>query len=781
MTRMLSYKAALAASVCLLPLQAFAQSDTGFDVGETPAATAAPPVTNNWVTLGGQYNSGGSAYLGRFTGAVNPGFYGLGDFHYLYRDPWDSGGTNYFSMDGANMGLPDRSFNAKIGQQGTWGLSFDYQGVPYFASPIHSVLQETGVTVPGVGGGSIPVGYGTRAIGTGIFGVYPAPANVGNSLYTYNLGTQRDIFTGSGKFQWNDWTITASMRHDHKTGYQSNSLEIGGTAGLTGTSSSSAVTSGLVYFAQPIDYDMDRYDLTAAYSAERFQAQVGYTFSQFTDNETAFNAQNPFAFGSLSGFTVSGHAAPAAGQITAPYALPPSNAAHQIKVMLGYNLSPTTRLNANFAYGLQLQNAGYLTGTGDPYNNPSLPRASFDGLVQTFYGNVAMTTKPLDKMDFRLAYTIDERDNQSPRNLYPVDARSTNVVNSDCGSAATAMCGNLPFSFQHQTMTAEAGYRILPQTKVTLNETFETTYRTYAVASFVTQNTLTAKVRSLIVDDVFGSLSYSHQDRDAHNYDTNATWNYLTPNPGGQSEIQGILMYFEASRKHDEVKGTIDVSPLPNVTATLMTKFSNDVYPRGQYGLRNNNNVEVGPDVSWQVSPALNAHAYYTFQQIYYDQSSIYNSVGTGLGPTGTGYFAQYTAKTTDQVHTLGMTLDWQAIQDLLKISLDYNLSYGDTAYVLGDGMAMVGGGVTSATTLAALNFQPLPDVTSMLNTIQLKAEYKFRPNISLIGAYTFERFTYKDYMNNAGSTQYANALLPGTLNPNDSIHMVSAAVRVRF
>src|ERR1035437_518743 len=161
MTRMLSYKAALAASVCLLPLQAFAQSDTGFDVGATPAATAAPPVTNNWITLGGQYNSSGSTYLGRFNGAVSPGFYGLGDFHYLYRDPWDSGGTNYFSMDGANMGLPDRSFNAKVGQQGTWGLSFSYDGIPYYATnQFKSIWQSNGVLVPGVAPASIGLGSG---------------------------------------------------------------------------------------------------------------------------------------------------------------------------------------------------------------------------------------------------------------------------------------------------------------------------------------------------------------------------------------------------------------------------------------------------------------------------------------------------------------------------------------------------------------------------------------------------------------------------------------------
>jgi len=788
----------IAASIGL-PSQARAQDS--FEIGASPASSAPvmPPLTN-WVTVGGQYNTGGSSYLGRFNGEVNPGFYGIGDFHYGYRDPWNSGGTTYFTTDGANMGLQDRSFSAKVGQQGTWGLSFDYQGIPYYANPIQSVYQTNGLTVPGVPAGSISLAYpATPFVRTqghvDSLWLPAATPGLGNQLYTYNLGTMRDVFTGNGKYQIGDWTITGTIRHDHKTGYQSNSLEIGGTVGLTtagslnNTTKPAAVTSGLAYFAQPIDYDMDRYDITAAYSTQRVQAQIGYTYSNFTDNNSVFNAQNPFAFGTLTSFAV-GANTPTNAMLSAPYVLPPSNSAHQLKFMVGYNVTPTMRLNANFQYGVQLQNAPYVNGTGDPYNNPGEPRTSFDGLVQTLYGNVAMTAQPIPKLDVRLSYTIDDRDNQSPSNAYLVDTRSNSSTNAngDClapaAGAPGGACINLPFSYQHQTLTAEAGYRIMPQTKVTLNDTFEDTQRTYADVSVVTQNTITAKIRSQVFDDVFGALSYSHQDRYANNYANNATWDLLgantTASPTNIADPNGLLMYFEASRKHDDVKASIDLSPTHTLTTTLMAKFSKDTYPDGTYGLRNNHNVEVGPDVSWQVTPALNAHAFYTFQQIYYDQTSIYTS-GTNFTPTGTGYYVPWTENTTDSVHTVGVNLDWQAIQDVLKLSLDYSFSYGDTGYALGDGMALVGGSIASPSTIAGLNFQPLPDVTSMLNMIQLRGEYTFRPNMTVIFGYAYERFSYKDFMQGTSSTQYANALLPGTLNPNDSVQIFSAALRVRF
>ncbi len=811
MTFVTSIRTALAAGVCLLPLQALAQSDDGFDVGDKPASAAAATPPTNWVTLGGQYDSSRGTYLNRFTGAANPGFYGLGDFHVGRRDAWDSGGTWYFSADGADLGLDSRSFNAKVGQQGTWGLSFSYDGVPYLASDgFESVWTGNGALVPGVPYGSLSTrtwpskaqypaqakGYSPLATGTAA-GSLPIPSiwfpitsgNLAGSLYDYNIGTRRDIFTGTGKYQWNDWTIAGSVRHEHKTGYQANSLEIGGTVGLTGTGTgatkngapAAGIASGLGYFAMPIDYETDRYDITATYNLPRLQFQVGYMFSKFTDNITEFNAIDPFALGTLpAGGNFSG-AGVTPGGISAPYSLPPSNSAHQVKVLLGYNLSPTTRVNANFAYGVQMQNDAYVTGSGVPNVNPYLSQNSFKGLVQTLYGNVALVTQPLPKLDIRLAYTIDNRDNQSSRNYYGDNTRSTKAIGEDCGYAVGGgSCMNLPYGYEHQTISAEAGYRILPHTKISLNDTFETTYRTFADTSFVTSNRITARLRSELGDDIFGSISYSHEDRNANNTANGNTWALLT-NGGVGADPASFLMYSEASRKRDEVKATLDMSPMAGVGTTVMFKYASDTYPGTIYGLRNNNNFEIGPDASWDISRALNAHAYYTYQQIFYEQASLYSSPGNGLGATNTGYYVPWTNKSTDSVHTFGVAVNWQAVPEVLTLSLGYNFSYGATAYAIGDGMAVIGLGQTSQTTIGNLTLQQLPDVTSMLSLVSLRGEYTFRPNWTVVFGYQYERFTYKDFMNNVGPTQYANAIFPGTFNPNESIHVIGAGLRVRF
>jgi MtrB/PioB family decaheme-associated outer membrane protein len=793
MTRMLSLKAAFAASVCLLPLQAFAQSDTAGAPAPTtaappPTAAAPPPTTaapgplNNWVTLGAQYDSGRSYYLGRYSGAVNPGFYGLGDFHLGQRDAWDSGGTNYWEMEGYNLGLPDRSFNAKVGQQGTWGLSFYYQGIPYYATnSFKSVFQGNGSLVPGVAPGSLGVTYSRLLPANGIVNSLWIPRATNSPsalLFNYNLSTQRDIFGGTGKFQWGDWTISGAWRHEHKTGWQANSLAIGGvpnvtTAG-TGNTAPTTFTSALAYFAQPIDYDTDRYDATAAYGDERTQVQLGYTYSAFTDNTGVFNAQNPFAFVPTSTFGGS-----VAG-LRSIYVLPPSNSAHQVRMLFGYNFTPTTRFTANFEYGLAMQNAGFQTGIGNTNPGvlqPNLPRASFDGLMRTLNGSAALTAAPLPNLDLRLAYTINDNNNQSPRNLFNVNPTGASAASS------YFLYSNLPYSYEHQSVVAEAGYRLGPQTKIILNDTVDSTYRTFANTSLVTSNRISAKIRGPVTDWAFGSLSAAHEDRVAHNYNTTTQWSLLCNTCN--ADPTNFLLFYEASRKHDEVKATLDVSPTNDLTASLIVKFSNDKYPDNSTGLRNNHNIIVGPDVSWQIGKSLTAHAFYTYQQIFYSQSSIYQSPNPPATPaptaTNTQFSVPWTANTTDSVQTFGVNVDWQAIPDVLKLSLDYNFSYGNTSYALGEGVVAFGGAITTPTFAPSITTQALPDVKSMLSVISLHGEYAIRPNITLMFGYAWERFTYKDFMVGTSPTQFANAFLPGTLAPNDSIHVVSAAMRFRF
>jgi MtrB/PioB family decaheme-associated outer membrane protein len=805
-----SFRAILGAGVCLLPLTAFAQTDTGFDVDEKPAATAVVPPSNNWVTLGGQYNSSRSYYLGRYNGVVDPGFSGIAGLHFSDRDAWDSGGTHYTEFTGENLGRTDRSLAIRLGEQGTWGLSFTYDGIPYYAAnSFKSVFDMVGgvgtprsiIGLSWTGATQLPTPsplvtpFGTTPTVTP---AYMPKGSVVPNMQNYKLSTQRDIFTLGGKYQWDQWTISSGWRHEHKGGWQANSYELGGaaspvTAG-TGSSASpkaptSAISSGMAYFAQPIDYDMDRFDISGLYNTQKFQAQLSYTFSQFQNNVGVINLMNPWGFAGASGgnLTTFGPTTASAANAGALYGTPPNNAAHQWKAMFGYNILPQTRLNVNLGYGLQMQDQSFVQGSGNTNAGAAsaiTPNQSFQGLIQTLYGNVALTTHPLQRMDIRIAYTIDERDNQSPRNAY------SNISQNSAYAANEPTYYNSPYSVQHQTAVAEVGYRLAPQTKVTLSQTLDDMRRNYSNTPDVLTERTAVKLRGPVLDELFGSISASHEQRWASNYTPYGWWTAACGGPTSckNVELGSLVMYSEASRQRNDVKGTLDFTPTDSISISLFGKGAKDTYPANKSGLRSNYNVSVGPDVSWRVSKTLTAHAFYTYQQIFYNQSSYYQSPGLSIPnvvPTPTAgsntYAVWYNTQTTDAVQTFGVNVDWQAIPEVLKLSFDGNFSYGDTAYALGDGMSVFGGNITSATTVANFTMKPLPNVESTLITVGVHGEYDFRPNITLLFGYSWEKFNYKDFMVGTSSTQYANILLPGTLAPNDSIHTVSAALRMRF
>lgn len=313
---------------------------------------------------------------------------------------------------------------------------------------------------------------------------------------------------------------------------------------------------------------------------------------------------------------------------------------------------------------------------------------------------------------------------------------------------------------------------------LTLTDTLEDMYRSYSAARDVQSNTIQLKVRGPVIDGLYASLSGAYQNRWASPYNANATWNYTnaTAKPDTANEPTNLIMFYEASRKHAEVKGMLDATPFDGVSVSLFGKLSRDTYPSGALGMRNNRNISAGPDLGWEVSKDLQVHAFYTYQQLYFDESALWAS-----GSGSTGYSVPYQLNNTNSVQTVGVSADWQAIPEKLKVSLDGNLSVGDTAYGLGEGVAVVGAGVTSWATIGAANFTPLPDVKSTLITVTLKGEYTISAQTTLLVGYTFERFNYKDFMYGTGATQYANAFVPGTMNPNESVHVLSAAVRMRF
>lgn len=734
--------AALPLGILLGPQIATAQQDD-FDVSADAAKPYILP-SKNQVTVGPVWQSNASPYFGRFSGRQNKGLYGLGDVTLEGGDAWDSGGTWYWRFRGTDLGYESRSAELAVGQQGTWGARLYYDGVPYmFSNSFRSVWDKSGNLVPGVAPGSI-----TNA------------TTLGSRLTGFDINTRRDIFGATGKMMWGDWTISGGLRHEHKQGYKENSIYFG-SAPISPTVAN-VTTGGFGYFGEPVNYDTDRYDLNAEYNRERYQVAVGYTYNSFTDNSRAMSLATPFAF-------TTGYGG-AASRVAGLFSLPPGNSEHQIRADIGYNFTPTTRLTGNFQYSLGLQNDRFPGSTG----NANLagftpPRDALDGSIRSLYGSLALTAQPIDKMDVRVSYTIDDRQNQTPRNSYSAYIGDT---------ATSENVFNLPLSYRHQQFKAEVGYRVAPETKITGAYIYQGTHRTYADTNDVTESIFQGKIRSTITEGLFGALSFQHGEREAHNYNGSRVW--LSLGAPTSNDFVGLVKFYEASRRRDEVKASLDWVPLQNFSATFSGHFRNDFYPKSVLGLRSNYNVSAGPDISWQVTKDVNIHAYYMYERYFFNQNDSYwttstcNKDGVTISASCNGV---WNGKTTDENHTAGINFAWQVIPDVFKITTDYTFNFGNAAYSIANGGLLALGGVANVSNVTA----PGPSVRSTLNTLTVMGEYRLRENMTLLGAYTFANFSTNDFAYRQGATQYTNALFSGDSKPTYNIHVVLAALRVNW
>ena len=775
MNTMRSLRAIALAGSCLLPIAAAADD---FDVGDAPATPAqlAPPTHNaisqlplpalgalpggfqNEVVLGGGYQSNTALRYGRFNGLSNGGFFGIGGFTLRSGFKWDSEDSFYLQAQGTDLGLDSRSFSLKLGQQGIWGLNFAYDGIPdFYSNSFHSLWGSDGTLKAGIMPGSIN----------------NLTAQIGSSLPVQDISTRRDIFSGGGKYQVGDWTVSSQLRHEHKEGVKENSLAIL-SAPSPIAANGNLTSSGLGYFPEPINYDTDRYDISAQYNGGRMQGMVGYTYNKFTDNAATWNGVNPFLFTGTANVTgASGTAGAGSALLSSRYSLPPSNSAHQAKGQFAYNITPTMRLNANMQYGLMLQDDPYVSTTGNTFLAAlPLPKSSLDGAIQTVHANVALTARPLDKTDVRIAYTIDDRESLTQRNRYNqwyLDAQNKQYT-----------AYNMPLNYRHQTFEAQVNYKVAPETKVTLGYAYDSTARNDSATKLVSQSTFNAKVRTALWTDAYGSVSVMHEDRKASNYRRNAAWDALGL---VENDLFGMMNYYEASRTREEVKVMADFAPMKNMSASLFGKADFDRYPDSAFGLKSNNNFTIGPDINYQFSTAMSAHAFYNYQLLYFNQNSALsnacNSNGTSLtaGPAPCQNIGWWQGKNLDSTHSIGLGLDWQAIPDTLKVSADYNWSVGRNSYSIMDG------GIFSFVTAgtAALQLAPIPDVRSIMHAINLRAEYKLADNASLWFGYTFERFSYKDYGTQVGATQFSNAAFSGDSNASYNVHIVMGALRLRW
>jgi MtrB/PioB family decaheme-associated outer membrane protein len=811
------------ASTCLLPL----------------AATAQTADLDNEVDIGGQYQSNKSALFGRYNGDWQNGPRLTGGFTVKGGDAWDSGGTYYYNAYGKNLDLnenhllPESVLGFKAGEQGKWGIGFNYDAISYFQSDTFHSAWAAG------GDGALNSGLTAGAYHSWQANLVP--------LTNEDIGTRRDRFTGTGKYNLgNGFEVSGTLYHEHKEGTMEQSMSIGATTNnfytpngtatsgphslyttAQGASAASTATTALgvlAYFPQPIDYDTDRYDAKLKYTGGDLQTELTYSFSKFTNNYLSFNAANPFTVG---GPGSTGAQLLALQPTQAAFALPPDNYQHSVTADVGYDLNRTTTVSGTVQYAWQIADN---TLPAESYAlNPNLnPTAaqrllinnpvggtsdSWNPMAKVLNGNLTLISRPITDFDIKAAYNINTYENTTSRTAMYGSAsaleNSTTVPTTtaaqlaatNCSGAASVDSCTVPWAWTKQKIGLDLGYKILPSTRVTVGYAFSDVDRKYMMNDQSHEDTYTAKVNTRFSNAVFGAVTLEHSDRTGKaevvsgvNAPLEISSYYLG---------NGGAMWYDSSRVSDTVKGNLMYAVNRDLNLGLNGQYVVDRYPDiYAEGMNWDNRASVGPQVSYEPMAGVRTMLFYNYEQMRYNSHSIYGSLckttATGATSSTTPSAANPTAAcavgtttlesntgwnqtNTNGTHTVGANVEWQVIPDVFKIFASYNLSYGKISWDYTDNITAAALSSMNAYNQYQWAYQPIPNVTSILNSFKLQGEYTFTPAMSMVLGYNFERYMSSDYNNDVQTAAFGSALMSGDGNPAYNIHVITASVRVKF
>jgi hypothetical protein len=259
--------------------------------------------------------------------------------------------------------------------------------------------------------------------------------------------------------------------------------------------------------------------------------------------------------------------------------------------------------------------------------------------------------------------------------------------------------------------------------------------------------------------------------------------------------------YYQAPMTSNAINLRGDYSPGGAFSGGLQFKFENDDfhYPSTTAGtaagtapanlvnqvegIKQDNNLTAGIDGNYRPAEGVNLHAYYTYEEIFYNNlgNGACSGSNTGACAGSVGYFQN---KQTTDVQTVGLSAEWQAT-DRLKLTGEYTFAYGSVMFGEYNGVFV---------TAPDQNYQNVinyPDDQTIMNALTVKGSYKLTENVELSLGGVYSMFYDKDWRDetcavvsitggcDAGKT--ISILTPGYASPNYNVGAVMAMLKIKW
>lgn len=747
---------AILLSTALLPTVAGAQDDPFFleDVPEP----VVEPIYDSFIEGGVGYLDDDSAFFGKYSGLTEDGFEPLFDFRLQSWPAWDGDSTMFWRIQGRRVGQESRRLEATAGQQGTQRLRIQYREMP------NRRFTDGRTVFDGVGSTFLGLPPNWEVTG----GTTADMPVLEESLRGLTIGhKRRRIDVGYERNRPANLTFNVDYRRETKEGTRA----VGGTIGNTGGNRRSAILPA------PVDFVTDIVDATLEYAGDRFQVGVGFHGSFFQNERNSVTWRNPF--GQIAGWADGVGFPDGLGRL----ALEPDNSFYQGRVFGGFEITRTTRLSGQIAYGRMRQNQRFLPYTVNPLLDAPvpLPRQDLDGRIDTFLADLRLTSQPLPDLlpglSFTAGFRYDDRDNRTPRDTFlPVRGDSADQLAEEDGRI------NLPYSYTELKGSIEARYRLFRRATLLAGYERREIDRDFQEVTKTTEDNFKVGARVQPVDIAALSATYLRSERRSDAYvGTRPFVASHVPgavDPEVDFENHPLLRKFHIfDRDRDQVTARGDVFPMPQLSLGAAVSYAKDDFKGNFFGLNESKAQSYTVDVGLFPIPELSITAFFTHDRLDTDQSgrSFTAAPGTADDPD-----RDFFTDTEDRINTIGVTVELsdigQRLQWLRDMGITGRLDLGfDFIHARSRTRIDVASG-------AAFDTVPFPDLKTRLNSFGVFARYQATPEASVRLGFVHERFSSRDFaLDGVEPDTVANVLGFGQASPRYKVNWVTLAVGYRW
>jgi putative beta-barrel porin MtrB/PioB len=569
--------------------------------------------------------------------------------------------TGYFKTDWFALNADYNSIVHRIGNDGRTFLTQQSPGVWTMSDTLQKAIQTTWESTP----------TAQRIFTTFVVPLFAPSINEGSIVDVQVVRERTEVIADLARNQ--PFTLKLNYRREQRHG----------SGGL-----SSNYLNYQTETPQVTEYLTQDFGLAGALDKPWGNVRGALHYNWYQDQVKSLVFDSPFRVTDALVATVGTGAAATAvgGPADGRMVNPPDNQAYLGSFGVTFKLPNHTRItgDANLSHLTQNdQFFPYLTNTAvtTPLlaaQTSSLPQQSLNGVMNTQGLVFAMTSKPVENVNFAIRFRRYNLDNQTPRITFP------GFGSWDRSWSAGGRI-NVPYGYTNNRLDATAGVDV---GYVTLEGGFKRTTidRTFRETEQTAENSGTAAVIFHAVDNQANvRVMYEKASRDYSGLDLGRSEDAsFVVAPAGLSANalgrDGSLRFDQSKRSSDRVGVVADYSPIASTTLAFTYLRNKDTYNETLYGLQNSSYDTYTGEISVSPTELWTATGYYSHEK---NGSSQVNNNTTNF-PT----IDIFTINLNDDVDTAGATAMFTLVPKKANLNLSgrYQNLKGTAGFVTNPG-----------------------------------------------------------------------------------------------